>query len=72
MLATPLLLIMPIISRVADAIIPGLAMDGPEDLHLFVWGMRIANVVSVACAAWLYSTQSSEAGNECSRLPYQK
>lgn len=56
MMATPLLLIMPIISRLATRFIPALAMHGPEDFHLFVWGMRIANTVSVACAAWLFAT----------------
>lgn len=56
MLATPLLLVMPIVSRIADTLIPALAIHGPEDFHLFVWSMRIANVVSVGCAAWLYST----------------
>lgn len=56
MMATPLLLIMPIISRLATRFIPALAMHGPEDFHLFVWGMRIANTVSVTCAAWLFAT----------------
>jgi hypothetical protein len=56
MLATPLLLIMPIISRIAGRFIPALVIQGPEDLHLFVWSLRIANVVSVACAACLYAT----------------
>jgi hypothetical protein len=31
-------------------------IHGPEDFHLFVWSLRIANAVSVACAAWLYAT----------------
>jgi len=56
MMATPLLLIMPIVSRLAPRYIPALAMQGPEDFHLFAWSLRIANFVSVACAAWLFAT----------------
>jgi hypothetical protein len=56
MMATPLLLIMPIVSRLATRFIPTLVIHGPEDLHLFAWGVRIANAVAVACAAWLYAT----------------
>lgn len=56
MLATPLLLVMPIVSRLADAIFPALVMHGPEDFHRFVWSMRLASGVAVACAAWLYMT----------------
>lgn len=55
MLATPLLLIMPISSRIVTHFVPGLMIRGPEDFPLFVWGMRITNAVAVACAAWLYA-----------------
>ncbi len=54
MLATPLLLVMPIVSRLADAIFPALVISGPEDFHRFAWSMRLASGVAVACAAWLY------------------
>jgi hypothetical protein len=56
MMATPLLLVMPIVSRLATRFIPALVIGGPDDFHLFAWGLRIANVVSVACAASLYAT----------------
>jgi len=55
MLATPLLLIMPIISRIADDVIPALAIHGPEDFHNFVWSLRIGGAVAVAIAGWFYS-----------------
>lgn len=56
LMAMPLFLIMPIASRIISDFVPGLQMHGPEDFHLFPWGIRLANIISLICAAWLYST----------------
>ncbi|KQS02942.1 hypothetical protein ASG11_00500 [Sphingomonas sp. Leaf357] len=56
LLATPLPLIMPIVGRVLNHLVPPLAIHGPQDFHLFAWGVRWASVVGIAITVWLYAT----------------
>lgn len=56
LLATPLPLIMPIVGRVLNHLVPPLVMHGPQDFHLFAWGVRWSTMVGLAIAAYLYST----------------
>lgn len=54
LLATPLMLISPIIGRVLGHLVPGLIMHGPPDFHLFAWSARIGNAIAFVLAVWLY------------------
>lgn len=56
LMAIPLFLIVPNASRLISDFVPGLQIHGPEDFHLFPWGILLANIVALICAAWLYST----------------
>ena len=55
LLATPLLLIGPIFSRIYPRYVPGLSMDGPEDFGLFRWGIHLGGLTAIAIALWLWS-----------------
>ena len=55
LLATPLLLIGPVLSRVYPRFIPGLAMHGPQDFGLFRWGIHLGGLTAIAIAIWLWS-----------------
>lgn len=55
LLATPLLLIGPVLSRVYPRFIPGLAMHGPQDFGLFRWGIHLGGLTAIAIALWLWS-----------------
>jgi uncharacterized membrane protein YozB (DUF420 family) len=55
LLATPLLLIGPILSRIYPRYLPGLAMDGPQDFELFRWGIHLGGLTAIAIALWLWS-----------------
>lgn len=54
MLATVLLLATPIASRVLNSYVPGLRIEGPEDMHLFVVGVHLGNAIALAIALVLY------------------
>ena len=54
MLATVLLLATPIASRVLNGYVPGLRIEGPEDMHLFVVGVHLGNAMGLAIALGLY------------------
>lgn len=54
MLATALLLIPPVMVRITDRYVPGLAMHGPQDFGLFAVNLRVSAVVMIALAGWLY------------------
>ena len=53
MLAIPLLLIEPVVERLAGRFIPALTLQGPEDFDRFVWILLFSDAVAVACAAGL-------------------
>ena len=55
LLATPLLLVGPVLSRVYPRFIPGLAMHGPQDFGLFRWGIHLGGLTAIAIALWLWS-----------------
>lgn len=55
LLATPLLLIGPILSRIYPRYVPGLTMQGPEDFELFRWGIHLGGLTAIAIALWLWS-----------------
>ena len=55
LLATPLLLIGPILSRIYPRYVPGLAMQGPEDFGHFRWGIHLGGLTAIAIALWLWS-----------------
>jgi hypothetical protein len=55
LLATPLPLIMPIFGRVINHLVPPLAIHGPQDFHLFAWGVRLATIVAMILTAALYA-----------------
>ena len=54
MLATVPLLATPIASRVLNSYVPGLRIEGPEDMHLFVVGVHLGNAIGLAIALGLY------------------
>jgi hypothetical protein len=54
MLATVLLLATPIASRVLNGYVPGLRIEGPEDMHLFVVSVHLGNAIGLAIALGLY------------------
>jgi hypothetical protein len=56
MLATPLFLVMPIVTRLLINYVPALAIRGPEDLHRFIPGIHTAGVVALAVALVLYAS----------------
>jgi uncharacterized membrane protein YozB (DUF420 family) len=55
LLATPLLLIGPILSRVYPRYVPGLFMHGPQDFGHFRWGIHLGGLTAIAIALWLWS-----------------
>ncbi len=55
LLATPLPLILPIVGRVINHLVPPLAIHGPQDFHLFAWGVRLATVVAAMLTVALYA-----------------
>lgn len=55
LLATPLLLIGPILSRLYPRYIPGLAIGGPQDFDHFRWGIHLGGLTAIAIALWLWS-----------------
>ena len=55
MLATPLLLLAPIFSRVFVDHVPGLKITGPETLSLFTASLYLANALTLAVALALYA-----------------
>lgn len=54
MLATVFLLATPIASRLFNFYVPGLRVEGPEDMHLFVVGVHLGNGIALAIALGLY------------------
>lgn len=54
MLATPILLISPILGRVFGHYAPGLIIAGPQDFYLFAYSMHLANLVALLLTVWLY------------------
>ncbi|NGX16381.1 hypothetical protein [Wenzhouxiangella sp. XN24] len=54
MLATILLLVTPISSRLLNGFVPGLRIQGPEDMHLFTLGVHLGNAMALAVALGLY------------------
>ena len=56
MLATPILLLMPVLSRVFNSYVPGLQISGPEQFGLFVWSVYLSNLVALGVALALYAT----------------
>lgn len=55
LLATPLLLVGPILSRIYPRYVPGLSMQGPQHFELFRWGIHLGGLTAVAIALWLWS-----------------
>lgn len=56
MLATPILLLSPVFSRLIIQYVPWLEIQGPEDFWAFVWAVQIANAIALAVALALYAT----------------
>jgi hypothetical protein len=54
MMATSLLLIGAVMSRITDKHLPGLIIHGPQDFPLFAWNLHLASLVAIAIAGWLY------------------
>lgn len=55
LMATVLLLLMPILGRLADEVVPALAIEGPQDFYLFAWSSRLSSVIALAVTAALYA-----------------
>ncbi|MDO9370254.1 MAG: hypothetical protein Q7T68_16940 [Sphingopyxis sp.] len=55
LLATPLLLIGPILSRLYPRYIPGFAIGGPQDFDHFRWGIHLGGLTAIAIAWRLWS-----------------
>ncbi|MDM7957554.1 hypothetical protein [Blastomonas sp.] len=55
LLATPLLLVGPILSRIYPRYVPGLSMQGPQDFEMFRWGIHLGGLTAIAIALWLWS-----------------
>ncbi|CAN5206999.1 hypothetical protein BH11PSE5_BH11PSE5_22090 [soil metagenome] len=55
LLATPLLLIGPVLSRIYPRYVPGLAIQGPPDFSAFRWGIHLGALTAIAIALWLWS-----------------
>jgi hypothetical protein len=56
MLAIPLLLIEPVVERLAGRFIPVLALHGPEDFDRFVWTLLFSNALALAFTGGLFAT----------------
>lgn len=54
MIATILLLTMPIGTRVLNAYVPGFRIEGPEDMYLFAVALHLSNAVGLLFALGLY------------------
>lgn len=54
MLATVLLLATPITSRFLNFYVPGMKIEGPEDMHLFAVGVHLSNAIGLAIAVGLH------------------
>ena len=61
MLATALLLIGPVMSRITDRYIPGIAIESPADFWLFRWHLHASSVFAVGVALWLVSRDRANA-----------
>ena len=53
MLATAILLIGPVLTRITDRYIPGIAIETPADFWLFSWHLHASTMVAVAICLWL-------------------
>ncbi len=54
MLSTALPLVSPVLGRVFNQTVPGIIIRGPQDFHLFGWGVQLANLVAGIVALWLW------------------
>lgn len=54
MLATVLLLATPILTRLLNGFVPGLRIQGPEDMHLFMVGVHLGNAIALVITLGLY------------------
>ena len=54
MLSTALFLVSPVLGRVINRTVPGLTIHGPQDFHLFGWGVQLANLIAGIIALWLW------------------
>lgn len=55
LLVTPLLLLAPNFTRLFVGHVPGLAINGPEDMVRFVYSLHLANAIALAMAVTLYA-----------------
>lgn len=56
MLATPLLLLAPIVSRLLTDFVPYFAIKGPEDMGVFFANLHLSNSVAIVAALLLYAS----------------
>ena len=56
MLATPLLLLAPIVSRLLTFHVPYFAIEGLEDFPVFFANLHVSNGVALVTALWLYAS----------------
>jgi uncharacterized membrane protein YozB (DUF420 family) len=61
MLATAILLIGPVLSRITDRYIPGIAIETPADFWLFSWHLHASSLVAVGICLWLASRDRANA-----------
>ncbi len=54
LLSTPLFLLSPILGRVINRTVPGLIINGLQDLPVFGMGVQLANLIAAAIALWLW------------------
>lgn len=60
LLATPLLLIGPVLSRVYPRLLFGLILNWPKDIALFRWGIHLGGATAIAIALWLWTRHRSD------------
>ena len=62
LLATPLLLIGPVLSRVYPRFLFDLLLQWPRDFALFRWGIHLGALTAIAIALWLWSRHRRAGG----------
>jgi len=55
LLATPLLLIGPVLSRIYPRFLFGMILHWPKDFALFRWGIHLGGLTAIGVALWLWS-----------------
>ncbi len=62
LLATPLLLVGPVLSRVYPRFVFDVILQWPRDFALFRWGIHLGALTAIAIALWLWSRHRRDGG----------